>query len=454
MTEKTYKLSKDLEFIYSVNKSTEASESSYKSHALPRSNNTEKSESVFRECYNSYEILPMKMGVLLKNIFRYLLNSDVLKLGESQLLRVSKNSRILNSILNGIEQGSFRFVEKCNQIHLMYNTSYGYTKKYNLGRLYPSRSSINQMSREFRYHLVSKIYQDVDLINAHPSILHEYAKSKQDFVELKQLVENRDAFYSKILDELGNTFRMNSVKNLVLICLNVNKPKFNSGTLNSLNKEILQVRQHLYKDFYLNDLNFKSAIDFRMIGIADTNKILLKIQSLYCFNVETDTILKFKKLLEDEWVDIDFSVIPFFDGLLVENVNLDKLCPESLIMDSQLENLDEIILNFNKKSSLKLKRKPLISEYKTISEAKFSNLSKVVKYVDSLTYGELQELLLKYNIVISSEQIMSSILSPNDSCEHVTLSFDNITAMKATSDKQYAAFLDGILADETIMGRL
>jgi len=54
----------------------------------------------------------------------------------------------------------------------------------------------------------------------------------------------------------------------------------------------------------------------------DHSKILQKIQSLYCYNTETEYIMKFRNFLIDKWDGTNFSSVPFFDGLFIENINL------------------------------------------------------------------------------------------------------------------------------------
>ena len=52
---------------------------------------------------------------------------------------------------------------------------YGYPSKYNVSKIYPvcfcNNSSIVFLSRQIRYFL----YKDIDLVNAHPTILYDFA---------------------------------------------------------------------------------------------------------------------------------------------------------------------------------------------------------------------------------------------------------------------------------------
>lgn len=59
---------------------------------------------------------------------------------------------------------------------------YVYPFHNNIGRLYSFGNSLQKMPRIFRRFLLGDIYVDVDIINAHPCILLEYAIQHSNFI--------------------------------------------------------------------------------------------------------------------------------------------------------------------------------------------------------------------------------------------------------------------------------
>lgn len=79
---------------------------------------------------------------MLWKIFKYLLFSG--RYERDRIKKVRKAYKIITNILNSLEKSSYAIVEKNNTLYLKYNSSYSFTKKYALGRLYSVKSSINQ----------------------------------------------------------------------------------------------------------------------------------------------------------------------------------------------------------------------------------------------------------------------------------------------------------------------
>ena len=97
--------------------------------------------------------------------------------------------------------------------------AYGYTFPGEIGRLYSFSSSMPRLKREVRYLIFKNIYKDVDIENAHPSILLEYALSKNlKTLKLEQLVRDRSLFYQTVSEDLKCS--ISDVKIIVLKCLN------------------------------------------------------------------------------------------------------------------------------------------------------------------------------------------------------------------------------------------
>lgn len=119
----------------------------------------------------------LKKAVDISRIIDYYLWAYDKKLTDSDKLKGRENYKILILLLSGITEGMYTLTEIGEKVYLKSNLSYGYTEKYNCGRLYPNKSSILHISNEFRYHLLKDLYDYVGIINAHPTILYNYAIS-------------------------------------------------------------------------------------------------------------------------------------------------------------------------------------------------------------------------------------------------------------------------------------
>ena len=120
-------------------------------------------------------------------------------------------------ILNKIPEGRKLFTQKekkefdplislktmCKNKSPVNNVSYLPSKnlKY-MGRLFAQSASLQNLPREFRGAIASGLYHDLDMKNAHPSILLQYCK-KNDIKcdNLEYYVANRNEIVSKIMND-------------------------------------------------------------------------------------------------------------------------------------------------------------------------------------------------------------------------------------------------------------
>lgn len=212
----------------------------YKSHVL--SDYIVKKREDFVHQYTSYEMIPFDQCMILRDVLRYLCNNRQLKLQKIDLEKISKNYNVIQGVMNGLQEGSYHFTETTISsdpiLMLKYNMEYGYTKQHKVGRIYSKTSSFNLLSREFRHHLTKYVYTDIDIVNAHPSFLFEYAKSNNIPVSvLKELVTDRDNVTEKVKSDYTSfkAFNAKDTKRLILSVLNMTKDSFLSETLNELN---------------------------------------------------------------------------------------------------------------------------------------------------------------------------------------------------------------------------
>ena len=187
------------------------------------------------------------------------------------------------------------------QNNLLYrNMGYCYVLNGDIGRLYSYMTSIPAMSRDIRFLLFQKIYVDVDMVNAHPSILAKYAFEKGiETPTLLKLVNDRDAFYEIISEETN--IDISEVKKLIIVTINQTEkmffPKNGSTTLSELFFDVLRVRNSIYTETQLKNNHF--LFEKKRYKASNIEKKKVSIQSFYCQTQESESLLDLYKFLKD-----------------------------------------------------------------------------------------------------------------------------------------------------------
>lgn len=378
------------------------SEKQYKRDILKDYKYPQKNEQ-FLQVFESSEYIPLKKVITLKRLLSYLKFKHGKELREESYVRLNRNLTVLNFILNSTKERGYAFPDK-DPLCIKKSSVYGYTKGFEHGRLYSLSVSITQLSREFRFLIFEGLYHDIDIVNAHPSILYNYSKEKRLKCEaLIKLVQNRTEFYADVKSEykmvIGEEFTKKlNVKKLTLAVLNSHKTNYKSKTLANLARDMLSIRQHLKNDFYVENSSFKSAIDVRMSETTELYKenLLSKIQSLYCFDKETETILAFKDHYEKK-VGFSDSIVPFFDGLFILkdefqfDHNTFQLRPKNY--------LPKVIESFNKNSKLKLIEKTIESDYNLLTSSSLSRFELLIEKLKNLSRSDMQKLITSSDVL-------------------------------------------------------
>lgn len=399
----------------------------------------------FSEVYESNEYIPLGKAVLIRKMLSFILYKYEGRMKTEFLERANKNYKVIDNLLNSIEENGYNFVQNQgqeNNLILTKRTKYGFTKRYRHGRIYCSMTSITQLSREFRYLLFNKLYYDIDIVNAHPTILLNFAKKHDISVNtLEKLVENRQEFYSNVKSEYENInakYAENlNVKRLSLAVINSHRNDYKSLSLFNLSKDLRHIRDKLKETVYVEGSSFKRAIDLRMIEekTSDEDKLINKIQSLYCFDKETETIIALKNEIEENTGHID-SIVPFFDGLFILK---DDLVYDSNTSSNVLKyDLNSIIDIFNSKSSLKVAMKPIESDYKLITEQSVKIFENLLNTVSNIKQSELEDIFVK--IDSRPEKTFKNILMTHfekdetgEKYKEVTLSYECLLELRRDS---------------------
>ena len=116
---------------------------------------------------------------------------------KEEVLWFEKSINFLNQKLNVIDYSN-TFITPIYAFFYKKFEKIGYKNEKQVGRLY-NKNSINTLSREIRYYLLKDEYTNFDIVNAHPTILFEFAKEHS--LKLNGSLENyikNNLFYSLI----------------------------------------------------------------------------------------------------------------------------------------------------------------------------------------------------------------------------------------------------------------
>ena len=102
---------------------------------------------------------------------------------------------IVNSLYNNRKKGSME-----GSVRVEYKLARSVPGKLGFGRLYGTKGSMETLEREARGTLCEEFYHDIDVKNAHPVILHQFAKMffERDMPEVRNYCDNRDAYLKAI----------------------------------------------------------------------------------------------------------------------------------------------------------------------------------------------------------------------------------------------------------------
>ena len=236
-----------------------------------------------------------------------------------------------------------------------------------LGRLRNSLG-VTAFPKELREYLFANQYIDVDIENAHPSILLGFAVSRDLYTPwLRKLVLDRESVYTEL--SLTTGWDRDVCKKSFLKLLNIAPGHPCAYIVPGLMQELVLIRKELYKAVKTNSImyseQFNKLMDYMLANKVPMHKCLISLQSYYsqtmesfhvqefCFFLRcrykdylTDNNLsrlensKFAQSIDKDISDLshlDFLVtVPFFDGVFVHS-------PEKEFMSS----LSSLIEQFN-----------------------------------------------------------------------------------------------------------
>jgi hypothetical protein len=151
--------------------------------------------------------------------------------------------KIIQSLYNNKSKGR---IEGCHKV--TYKLSCKQAGRLGYGRLYGDIGSLETLEREARGTLCREFYDDIDIVNAHPVILVQFAKRdyNTELSELKKYVLNRKAYLNHISDNYDEAKK-------AVICVLYNG-KCNYSILQPLADEVKKFTKMLSKEDTLQSL--------------------------------------------------------------------------------------------------------------------------------------------------------------------------------------------------------
>lgn len=280
------------------------------------------------------------------------------------------------------------------------DTVYDYAKEYatyNIGRVYVNHSlGLQSFERDIRNALAQDLYWDIDMVNAHPTILLQACKKNGWTCDrLEHYVYNREQVLTDIMEHYGCSVK--DAKNLMIRMMFLGHPESWVGdSVCEINNNhldwVIGFRQELEtiaKNVYNNETDISTIISRkRKKTIQQKHSCAL---SLYLQSEEHKILMAIDRSLASQGRNMDVYI---YDGGLVRKLKDEEELPESILKKCE-EDVKEMT-----GYGVKLVVKPLetsfqvpdaVDEYKTLKEEFEKTHFKVMRpllYVEQLSDGD------------------------------------------------------------------
>jgi len=239
---------------------------------------------------------------------------------------------IINSIYNNRKKGS---VMACQDI--TYRLSSKGAGKLGYGRLYGSKGSFETLEKECRGTICKEYYHDIDIVNCHPVILVQFAKSKynQELPEVDKYVVNREEYLKNVMTE--NNITRDEAKQAIISILygsSCNQQSF----LYELSQEVRGFSKKLFQTEEYADLAKAVKSEKNMYG--SFLSFILQTEERKC-------MLAMKDNLEVNGWSVDVFC---YDGVMIrrrEGFNYDLKACEDAVSDSTGYNIHLVSKEFS-----------------------------------------------------------------------------------------------------------
>lgn len=272
-----------------------------------------------------------------------------------------------------------------------------YQQSKSRGRYFSKKGlSLQNICREIRHTIANKYYVDVDMVNAHPTLLKHICEThKIKCKYLSYYVDNRDLVFKTIIDKSGGLVDKSSLKSTILSLTNGGSKAFSElkikhKFLEKYKDEMISIHKSLCEKFKTLYDEFKESMD-------DVKKFNMEggfMNSLLC-NLENNVL----GIIYESYDSPKDNVVLCFDGLMIKKSLYESKGSEKSLRSA--ETKIKSILGLE----IKLKIKEMDEGFDIPTNIPIFNKKKLVPYYSSYTTLIGQEISLK-----EAEKWLSSIV--------------------------------------------
>ncbi len=272
-----------------------------------------------QDTFQELETLLYTEYIDLNNAFKILYNWDRIIYD----LPVKRQKKILEKAKNF--DPLIQLKKICRDKRDIVHTKYDFSKSLKTyGRLFAQNASLQGLPREIRNALSCGKYYDVDMKNAHPTLLAQYCNKEGIKCEaLDEYITNREVILSKICTD--NQLSYEDAKNAFLVILNGGEPSIQGQFVEKYKDEVKKIHKQVC---LLNSDEFKkvkSRKGFNQEG-SMMNIILCKL--------EHRMLMHSVKYMRSLGFNVDVLI---FDGFMV------RMEPEKILTSEILDNLNQYV---------------------------------------------------------------------------------------------------------------
>ena len=180
------------------------------------------------------------------------------------------------------------------------------------GRRYVKDAGLQSFPRQIRHTLAHRFYDDIDIRNAHPTIMVQYCEQKgYDVKYLKRYIDNRDELLGDMMEV--NNITKEQAKKVVLAIINGGSADYNQlaqkpSWLTYLKLQVETIQEHIVNDPDNARFVKRARTDKGNINGSATNHLLCSIE---------DKILQLAlKFVQSKGGSLD-NVVLVFDGFML-----------------------------------------------------------------------------------------------------------------------------------------
>ena len=270
--------------------------------------------------FQELETLVYNEHIDLNNALKILYNWDKIlyDLPEKRQKKIIEKSREFDPLI--------QLKKICKDKKDIIPTKYGFSKSLKTyGRLFAQNASLQGLPREIRNALAYGKYYDIDMKNAHPTLLSQYCNKngiKCDILD--EYINNREAILTKICDY--NYISNEDAKNAFLVVLNGGETSIQGSFMDQYRNELYLIHKQVC---LLNPVEFHKAKRKKTFNPEGSmmNIILCKLEHKILMNCV--------KFMRSKGFNVDVLV---FDGFMV------RIEPDKPVSSDVLNELSKYVL--------------------------------------------------------------------------------------------------------------